>query len=125
MDADTSTRKLVVERYFDGFRRGDHGAILGCLTDDVVWDIVGFRQLRGKAEFDSEIEGEQFEGRPALEVERLLEDDRGLAALGSGRGRLREGGEFRFGFCTAFEFAGDEIAKVTSYIVPLAAAAGS
>jgi hypothetical protein len=31
-----STRKAVVERYIEGFRRSDHTMVLSCLTDDVV-----------------------------------------------------------------------------------------
>ena len=34
-----SARKRVVERYIEGFRNGDHAAILGCLTEDVTWDM--------------------------------------------------------------------------------------
>jgi uncharacterized protein len=43
-----SDHKAVVEDYTEGFRRTDHHAILGCLTDDVLWVIHGHRTLRGK-----------------------------------------------------------------------------
>lgn len=120
MDAGGSQRRRVVEAYFDGFRRGDHAAILACLTDDVVWDIVGHKRLQGKAEFDAEIESDRFEGHPDLIVGSLVEEGDRLVALGRGLGRLRGGGELRFAFCTAFELtAADAIAEVTSYIVPL------
>lgn len=124
MGADTEQRKRVVDRYFEGFRRGDHDAILGCLTGGVVWDIVGVKRLAGKAEFDGEIENEQFEGHPDLAVDRLVADGEHLVALGEGRGRLRGAGPFSFAFCTAFEFEGEAIARVRSYIVPLSAPAG-
>lgn len=119
MGADTAGRREVVDCYFEGFRHGDHDAILGCLADDVVWDIVGVKRLVGKAEFDAEIESEQFEGQPELVVDRLVADGEHLVALGEGRGRLRGGDGFTFAFCTAFEFAGEAIARVRSYIVPL------
>ncbi|MEZ5075087.1 MAG: nuclear transport factor 2 family protein [Solirubrobacterales bacterium] len=119
MGADTAKRRQVVDRYFEGFRRGDHDAVLDCLADDVVWDIVGVKRLVGKADFDAEIENEQFEGQPELAVERLVADGEHLVALGEGRGRLRDGGGFSFAFCTAFEFAGEAIARVRSYIVAL------
>jgi hypothetical protein len=41
-----SDHKAVVEDYLEGFRRTDHHAILGCLTDDVLWVIHGHRTLR-------------------------------------------------------------------------------
>ncbi len=55
-----SVHKLVVERYFDGFRKSDHQQILGCLTDDVAWDLPGYGHLTGKEAFDQEIENEEF-----------------------------------------------------------------
>jgi ketosteroid isomerase-like protein len=115
-----SEHKRVVERYFDGFRRGDHELILGCLTDDVVWDLPGFRYLEGKEAFDGEIENDAFEGRPLLEVDRLVEEGDTVVALGSGQARRRDGVDFRFAYADVFTFRGDAISRVESYLVPLA-----
>ena len=115
------SRKALVEHYFEGFRRSDHPRILSCLTDDVVWDIVGFKCLSGKSEFDQEIEGDQFEGSPTLTIDRLIEEADTVVALGNGEGMHKSAGLFRFAFCTVFTFAGDKIRRVESYIVPLAA----
>jgi limonene-1,2-epoxide hydrolase len=49
-------RKRVVERYIDGFRRTDRAQILSCLTDDIVWNLHGYKTIRGKDAFDAEIE---------------------------------------------------------------------
>ena len=46
-------RRQIVHRYMNGFRRSDHEAVLGLLTEDVVWNIHGMRTTRGKAEFDA------------------------------------------------------------------------
>lgn len=51
-----STRKRVVENYFEGFRTSDRERVLDCLTEDVVWDLPGFKHLEGKEAFDGEIE---------------------------------------------------------------------
>lgn len=114
-----SSRKPVVQVNFDGFRQSDHQQILALLTDDVVWELPGFKRLVGKAAFDGEIENEAFVGRPHLDVSRLVEEGDTIVALGEGRGMLRAGGEFRFAFSTVFTFADDLIARVESYIVPL------
>lgn len=55
-----STRKDIVEKYIEGFRRSDHGQILSCLTDDVVWELPGYKTLQGKDAFDAEIENDGF-----------------------------------------------------------------
>jgi uncharacterized protein len=114
-----SKRKQLVTRYFDGFRRGDHDAILGCLTEDVVWDLPGFRHLEGRVAFDGEIENDAFEGPPRLEVDRLVEEGDVVVAIGSGRSHRKDGVEFRFAFADAFTFREDAISRVESYLVPL------
>ena len=114
-----SNRTEVVERYFDGFRRSDHAQILALLTDDVAWDLPGFRLLTGKADFDGEIENEAFEGRPTLRVDRLVEGADAIVAIGDGEARFRTGELHRFAFCDVFTFRGDLICRVESYVVPL------
>ena len=79
-----SRRKAVVEAYFEGFRRSDHQAILACLTDDVVWDLAGYKHLRGRTAFDQEIENDDFVGSPTLTVERVVEDGDTVVATGRG-----------------------------------------
>jgi ketosteroid isomerase-like protein len=118
-----SPRKHVVERYFEGFRRSDHETVLACLTDDVVWDLPGSKHLEGKERFDGEIENEAFEGRPALDVDRLIEERDTVVAIGTGRSRRKGGEDFRFAFGDVFTFRGDLISKVESYVVPLTVSA--
>lgn len=116
-----SARAQTVHRYMEGFRHGDHEAILACLTDDVVWRIPGVRTTHGKDEFDSEIENPAFEGRSELTVERTIEAADVVVVTGTGSGRHREAGAFRFAYGDLFTFRGDLIAQVDSYIVPLGA----
>jgi ketosteroid isomerase-like protein len=112
-------RQQIVHDYFEGFRRSDHAAILACLTDDVVWYIHGVRTTRGKAEFDDEIENPAFEGSPDLTVDRTIEAGDVVVVTGTGQGRHREAGPFRFAYNDLFTFRGDLIAQVDSYIVAL------
>jgi uncharacterized protein len=114
-----SEHKRVVERYFEGFRQGDHERILGCLTEDVIWDLPGFRHLEGKEAFDGEIENEAFAGRPSLNLDRLVEEGDTVVAIGTGQARRRDGVDFHFAYCDVFAFSGDAISRVESYLVPL------
>lgn len=114
-----SAQKGLVERYFQGFRQGDHAVILGCLTDDVAWDLPGFRHLKGKLDFDSEIENPAFIGRPMLTLDRLLEDGNVVVAIGEGAASTAAGETHRFAFCDVFTFTGELISRVESYLVPL------
>jgi uncharacterized protein len=114
-----SPRKEVVETYFEGFRRSDHKQILACLTDDVVWDLPGYTHLTGKDAFDQEIEHDDFVGSPRLIVDRLVEEADTVVAIGNGETTHKSSARHRFAFCDVFTFAGDEICRVESYLVPL------
>jgi ketosteroid isomerase-like protein len=114
-----SSHKDVVNEYIEGFRRSDHDRILALLTDDVIWDLPGFRHLRGKAAFDGEIENEEFVGSPILVVDRLIEEGDAVVAIGRGEGTMRSGERHRFAFSDVFTFRGDLIRQVESYLVPI------
>lgn len=114
-----TTRQQLVHRYMDGFCHSDHASILGCLTDDVVWHVHGHRTTRGKAEFDDEIENPAFEGSPELSVERTVEAGDVVVVTGTGAGRHRERGPFRFVYSDLFTFRDGLIAQVDSYVVPV------
>jgi ketosteroid isomerase-like protein len=116
-----SSRTDLVETYFEGFRRSDHNLILSCLTDDVAWDLPGFRHLVGKAAFDGEIENPDFEGSPKLIIDRLIESDDAVVAIGEGVAKPRAGEPFRFAYCDVFTFRGELVCRVESYLVPLTA----
>ncbi len=113
------SRKKLVEAYFDGFRSGDHDAILALLTEDVVWELYGHRRLEGKEAFDGEIRNEDFVGTPKLDVDRLVEEGDTIASLGMGEARTKDGDAFRFAFCTVLSFDGELISRVESYVVPV------
>jgi len=109
----------IVHRYMEGFRRTDHEMILDCLTDDVVWRIHGLRTTAGKAEFDGEIENPAFEGSPKLTVDRTIEAAEVVVVTGTGAGRHREVGPFRFAYNDLFTFRDGLISEIDSYVVPI------
>ena len=113
-----SPRRRVVDAYLDGFRAGDHDAVLACLTDDVAWDIVGHATAAGKAEFDALIDGPPGAGLPGLSVERTVEEDDVLAVFGSGEFDDPDGVRRTFRFADTFTFRDELVSAVVSYVVP-------
>ena len=114
-----SARKDLVEEYFEGFRRSDHERVLECLTEDVVWDLPGFRHLSGKQEFNQEIDNDEFVGSPSLIVDRLIEEAATVVAIGSGQATHKNGNVHRFVYSDVFTFRDNLICRVESYLVPL------
>jgi ketosteroid isomerase-like protein len=114
-----SSKKDLVETYFEGFRRQDHPMILDCLTDDVTWFLPGHATLEGKEAFDGEIANPAFEGAPTLRIDRLVEEGDVVVAIGEGAAHFAGGEPFRFAYCDTFTFTGDLVHRVESYVVPL------
>ena len=79
----------IVDAYMEGFRRSDKPGFLVLLTDDVAWDLPGFRHLTGKADFEGEIVNPQFEENPTLVVDRKGGDT--VVCIGDGRGQMKAG----------------------------------
>lgn len=111
--------KKTVMKYMDGFRESDHEKILSCLIDDVEWILPGMFHKRGKKEFDSEIENENFTGKPEIEVTRLVEENNIVIAEGTVNGKLKSGDPFRVVFCDVFEFDNGKIKKLISYLMQI------
>ena len=112
-----SENKATVEKYMNGFRKGDHDLVLSCLTDDVVWDMPGFFHLTGKEAFDKEIENDAFVGRPAIAISRVIEENDIVVAEGSVRSQRRDGGMLNAVFCDVFVMRRGKIAQVISYLM--------
>ena len=112
-----SANKATVEKYMEGFRRGDHEMVLSCLTDDVVWDLPGAFHLVGKDAFDKEIQNPAFVGLPAITVTRMTEEDDVVVAEGSVRTQRRAGEMLEVVFCDVFVMRKGKIRQLISYLV--------
>lgn len=111
--------KQTVDRYMEGFRRGDHAQILACLTDDVEWVLPGAFHLHGKEAFDKEIENDAFTGRPGITVTRMTEENDVVVAEGTVRAQRKEGPLLTLAMCDVFEMSGGRIRRLTSYLTPV------
>jgi uncharacterized protein YndB with AHSA1/START domain/ketosteroid isomerase-like protein len=113
-----SPQQRVLDRYVDGFRTGDHAAILGCLTDDVTWDIVGHATANGREEFDALIDGPEGASLPRLTVTSCVESGGVIAVFGSGEFDDAEGSLHAFRFADAFTFRDELICGLVSFVIP-------
>lgn len=110
-------KKQVVLQYIEGFNQSDHAKILSCLTEDVVWYMPGFFDLKGKKQFDSEIENKAFVGKPVVTISRLVEENNVVVAEGAVMAHMKDGGILDALFCDVFEFEQDKIRKLTTYLM--------
>jgi ketosteroid isomerase-like protein len=110
-------RKRVVERYIEGFRTGDREAILGCLTEDVEWDMPPFFSLSGIEAFEGAITNDATPGLPDIRLTRLVEDGDVVVAEGEVQAAIRDGSRLDALFCDVFQFSGDKICRLATYQV--------
>ena len=99
----------------DGFRESNHEKILACLAEDVAWYMSGFINIQGKEAFDKEIENDYFEGKPSIQVFRLVEENDIVVAEGAVQSKIRDGGMLDAVFCDVFEMENGKIKKLTTY----------
>lgn len=116
-----SENKETVERYMEGFRRSDHAMVLSCLTEDVEWLIPGMFHVRGRKDFDGQIENDAFTGRPVIAVTRLTEEDDVVVAEGSVRAQRKDGAYMDLVFCDVFEMRAGKIRRLISYLMEVKA----
>ena len=114
-----STQKSAVEFYMKSFAEGNHSKILSLLTEDVEWNILGHKSLKGKEAFDAEIENENFEGKPEIKLIRMVEENEIVIAEGTVLAKPKNNPPVLLGFCDVFEFREGKISKLTSYLTPI------
>ena len=110
-----SKNKQTVQQYMEGFRETDHEKILACLSEDVAWYMPGFINIQGKEAFDKEIENDYFEGKPSIQVSRMVEENNIVIAEGSVQSKFKSGEILDAVFCDVFEMENGKIRKLTTY----------
>ncbi|EME20474.1 nuclear transport factor 2 family protein [Rhodococcus triatomae] len=116
-DPSLSPNKRTVLAYVEGFRTGDHDAILALLTDDVTWEMPGDFSITGKEAFDEEIENDAFTGTPTLTVIRMVEEGDIVVLLGTVEARFTDGGVLNGIFSDHFHFRDGKMCRIESYQV--------
>jgi uncharacterized protein len=103
----------------DTFARTDHRAVLACLTDEIEWVQPGAFRLHGKAAFEKEMQNEAFVGSPAINVSRMIEENKVVVAEGGVRCAKKGGGFLSVRFCDIFEMQDGKVRRLTSYLVEI------
>ncbi|KRD06377.1 hypothetical protein ASE21_19625 [Flavobacterium sp. Root901] len=112
-----TTNKKTVNEYMAAFMVSDHKRILDCLTDDIVWEMPGIYQHKGKEAFDKEIENDNFTGSPTIQIIKLIEENNIVIAEGAVQGNMKNGHKLDAVFCDVFEMENGKIKKLTSYLM--------
>jgi steroid delta-isomerase-like uncharacterized protein len=104
----TTATLALIQHYYDAFNRGDSGAMLACLTDDVVHDVNQGERRTGKDKFKA------FNARMAHCYQERLEN---IAIMASADG-TRASAEFMVHGVYKNTDEGLPPAKGQTYVLP-------
>lgn len=113
----SDNRKEIVEKINESFAAGDIEGFLSHSSDDIVWTMVGDRTVTGKdavRKFMAEMEG--FEP-PKFTVESLTEVGSTVVCYGDMTMKGEDGKVGRYSYCDIYDFAGDKITGLRSFVV--------
>ncbi len=109
--------KAIVEKVNAAFSAGKTEDFLAQCTEDFVWTMVGEKTTEGKKavrEWMSSMEGHE---PPRFTVDKLISDEDSVVCYGDMTMKGKDGVEGKYSYCDIYEFSGDQIAKLDSFVV--------
>ncbi|WP_143959757.1 nuclear transport factor 2 family protein [Litoribacter populi] len=111
--------KALVEKFDDAFARGDHKTILGMMSEDVEWKMLGEFHLKGKNDIAEMFKSMEDMGLPEIwPGTKVAEEDR-IVSEGVMKGLDKEGKIFRAAYVDSYLIQNGRIIELTSYVVTL------
>jgi hypothetical protein len=99
-DCGNSPRKLLLQELNIAFARGDVENILSYVTDEIAWESVGEKQLKGIENFRNELESLKQVEVAELKIENII--THGWIASANGTMHMKTGE--KFAFCDVYAF---------------------
>jgi hypothetical protein len=117
-DCGNSPKNLFVQKLTIALAKGDSKYILGNVTDDIRWNIVGDELIQGKENFAKALEQRKAGKAAQLTVQHISTHGKSGAANGTIKfknGKTRA-------FCDVYEFKdtkGSSVKEITSYVIEI------
>lgn len=115
-DCGNSPRKLFLKDFNIAFAKGDLHFLLAHVSEEIQWNIIGDRAIRGKVNFRSVLLEMSKQKARALEIRKII--THGADAAVSGVVTLSPGR--RVSFCDVYTFSGAKgttIKSIESYMM--------
>ncbi|MFS8615620.1 MAG: nuclear transport factor 2 family protein [Solitalea sp.] len=116
-DCGNAPKKTFLKDFNIAFARNDIGFILDHVSEQVSWELVGDRVIRGKTDMQAALEEMAASPMEEMTLEKII--THGTDAAASGRIKM-QGKEFAF--CDLYRFGGFKgttLREITSFVVPL------
>lgn len=114
-DCGNAPRKQVLKSFNIAFASGDVEAVLEAAADDIVWERIGDRTIRGKAAFADALTSYRNQVADELRLHTIITHGNEASA----NGIIKFSGRKARAFCDVYRFAGfaktAKIKQITTY----------
>ena len=117
-DCGNSPKNIFIEKFTAAFAKRDAKFILGNVTEDIRWNIVGDTLIEGKDNFSEILARMKNENVLELNVRHIATHGKAGAVDGT---VILEDGKIR-AFCDVYEFngvKGTAVKEITSYVIEI------
>jgi len=117
-DCGNSPKNKFVEQLTIAFAKGDAKFILGNVTDDIHWNIVGHKLIQGKDDLAEALKRTKNDKAVELMIHHVA--THGKAGAADGTTKLKSGKTRAF--CDVYEFSGTtgtRVKEITSYVIDI------
>jgi len=117
-DCGNSPKNVFLQKFTIAFAKGDAKFILGSVTDDIRWNMVGEQLIQGKDNFAKALE--QMKNDKAVELTIHHIATHGKSGAANGTTKLKNGKTRAY--CDVYEFKdtkGSSVKEITSYMIEI------
>ena len=114
--------KAILNRANAANKRGDYEGFLAHCTEDVVWEFVGERTLRGKQAVRQYMV-DTYRQPPRFTTDRLIAEGDSVIALGQIELPDASGRPVRYAYCDVWRIRDGKLAELQAFVVEMKAQA--
>jgi len=117
-DCGNSPKNIFLQKLTIAFAKGDAKFILGSVTDDIRWNIVGEQLIQRKDNFAKTLEQMKNDKAAELTIHHIA--THGKSGAANGTTKLKNG--IIRAFCDVYEFKdtkGASVKEITSYMIEI------
>lgn len=113
-----SPKMEFLKEFNIAFAKGDVEFVTESVTDEIIWNIIGDREIEGKERFVEELERMKSEKASELIIDQIL--SHGKEGAANGIVKMQNGKKYAFSDFYVFNGAkGEKIKSITSYVIEI------
>lgn len=113
-----SPKMEFLKEFNIAFATGKVDFITQCVTDDIIWNIIGKKKIEGKEKFTEELEKMKSEKVAELMIDQIMSHGK----EGAANGILKMQNGKKYAFSDFYKFKGAKAGKIksiTSYLIEI------